>query len=141
MTQHVVKERSDSDLTLDELKEEQERLLEQAERKRLESYWWAAVLIWSGLVLVSDYFGILPTFGAATAWSWIFLGAGLFGLFGAFVRVISETLPKPTGWDYFWSILFLIIGASGFFGGGIAFPIVIVVLGCAILANVLFRHD
>ena len=141
MTQHVVNESGESELTLEELKAQQEMLSEKAERKRLESYWWAAVLIWSGLILVAEFLGILPEIGTANAWSWIFLGAGVFGLIGAFIRVVNPDLPAPTGWDYFWSVLFLIIGATGFFGGGIAFPIVLVVVGIAILANVFFRDD
>ena len=141
MTQHVVKESGDSELTLEEMKAQQEMLQEKAERKRLESYGWAAVLIWGGIVLVSEFLGILPQIGTANAWSWIFLGAGVFGLIGALIRAVSPDLPKPTGWDYFWSVLFMIIGATGFFGGGIAFPIVLVVIGVAILANVFFRGD
>lgn len=141
MTQYVVKESGESELTLEELKAQQEMLSEKAERKRLESYWWAAVLIWSGLILVAELLGILPEIGTANAWSWIFLGAGVFGLIGALIRVVNPDLPKPTGWDYFWSTLFLIIGAAGFFGGGIAFPIVLVVVGIAILANIFFRND
>jgi hypothetical protein len=141
MTQHVVKDSGDSELTLEELKAQQEMLSEKAERKRLESYWWAAVLIWSGLILVAELLGVLPEIGTANAWSWIFLGAGVFGLIGALIRVVNPDLPKPTGWDYFWSILFLIIGAVGFFGGGVAFPIVLVVVGLAILANMFFHND
>ena len=34
---------------------------------------------------------------------------------------------------------FLVIGATGFFGEGIAFPIVIMVIGVAILVNALYR--
>jgi hypothetical protein len=138
MTEHVVK---DQDISVEELKAEQEMLRDKAERKRLEGFWWAAVLIWAGLVFVADYFGFLPEIGGANAWSWIFFGAGTLGLIGALVRVVSADMPKPTGWDYFWSALFLIIGATGFFGGGVAFPIVILVVGVAILANVLFRHE
>ena len=141
MTQHVVNESGESELTLEELKAQQEMLSEKAERKRLESYWWAAVLIWSGLILVAELLGILPEIGTSNAWSWIFLGAGVFGLIGALIRVVNPDLPKPTSWDYFWSVLFLVIGATGFFGGGIAFPIVLVVVGIAILANVFFRND
>ena len=141
MAEHVAKESGDSEMTLEELKAEQEMLRDKAERKRLEGFWWAAVLIWAGVILVADYFGILPEIGEANAWSWIFLGAGLFGLIGALIRVAYVDLPKPTGWDYFWSVLFLIIGATGFFGGGVAFPIVIVVIGLAILANAIFRRD
>ena len=141
MTEHVVKETADHETTIEELKAEQEAMQEKAKRKRLESFWWAAVIIWAGIVFIADYLNILPEMGGANAWSWIFLGAGVFGLLGALVRVASADLPKPTSWDYIWSAIFLIIGASGFFGGGIAFPIALIVIGVAILANVLFRHE
>jgi hypothetical protein len=141
MSEHVVKEVPDRDVSLEELKAEQEILRDKAERKRLEGLWWAAVLIWAGLVFVADYFGLLPEISGANAWSWIFVGAGVFGLISALIRVVNSELPKPTGWDYFWSILFLVIGATGFLGEGVAFPIAIVVVGFAILANALFRND
>ena len=124
MTEHAVK---DQEVSMEELKAEQEMLRDKAERKRLEGFWWAAVLIWAGIVFVADYFGFLPEIGGANAWSWIFLGAGALGFIFAIVRVVSTDLPKPTGWDYFWSALFLVIGASGFFGEGIAFPLVILI--------------
>ncbi len=141
MSEYVAKEGGGPELTLEELKAEQEKLAEKAERKRLESFWWAAVIIWAGLVFIADYLGFLPEIREVGAWSWIFLGAGAFGLIGAGIRVISADLPNPSGWDYFWSALFLIIGAGGFVGGGIAFPIVLIVIGLAILGNVLFRRD
>lgn len=140
MTEHVARETADHEATIEELKVEQEVLQEKAERKRLESFWWGAVIIWAGFVLIADYLDLLPQVREADAWSWIFLGAGVLGLIGALVRTASRDLPKPTGWDYFWSALFLIIGASGFFGGGIAFPLALMVIGVAILANVLFRR-
>lgn len=141
MTEHVIKEQDQSDLSFEELKAEQEILRDQAERKRLESFWWAIVIIWAGIVFTADYFGVLPEIREAGPWSWIFLGAGAFGLIGALLRFSSPDLPDPTGWDYFWSALFLVIGATGFFGGGIAFPLVLVVIGLAILANMLFRNS
>ena len=137
MTEHAVK---DQEISMEELKAEQEMLRDKAERKRLEGFWWAAVLIWSGLVFVADYFGFLPEIGGANAWSWIFLGAGTLGFIFAISRVVATDLPRPSGWDYFWSALFLVIGVTGFFGEGIAFPLVILIVGVAILANALFRH-
>ncbi len=141
MTEQVVSEGGDPTIALEEMKAEQALLQEKAERKRLESFWWGAVIIWAGIIFIADYFDVLPEVREASAWSWIFLGAGALGLIGALVRVASVDLPKPTGWDYFWSALFLIIGASGFFGGGVAFPIALMVIGGAILANVLFRRE
>jgi hypothetical protein len=141
MTDHVAKEMDDSEVTLEELKAEQEQMLEKAQRKRLESFWWAAVFIWAGLVLVADFLDVLPEIREANAWSWIFLGAGIFGLIGALVRLYSSDLPNPTGGDYFWSGLFFVIGASGFFGDWITFPLALILVGVAILANLIFRPD
>ncbi len=141
MTEHIARETMERETTIEELKVEQEAMKEKAERKRLESFWWAAVIIWAGFVFFADYLGILPEFREAGAWSWIFLGAGIFGFIGAVIRLVSADLPDPSGWDYFWSTIFLIIGAGGFVGGGIAFPIALIVIGLAILGNVLFRRD
>jgi hypothetical protein len=141
MTDQVVTETGDQEATLEELKAEQELLQEKAQRKRLETFWWAVVFIWAGIVLIADYLGVLPEIREAGPWSWIFLGAGVLGLIGALIRAASRDLPKPTGSDYFWSALFLIIGAAGFFGSEIAFPIALMVIGVAILANVFFRRD
>lgn len=137
MTEHVAKEH---EATIEELKSEQELLREKAERKRLESFWWAAVIMWAGLIFLAEYLEILPEIGEAGAWSWIFLGAGILGIVGALIRALSDNLPWPTSWDVIWSTGFLIIGATGFFGGGVAFPIALIVVGMVILVNVLLRR-
>lgn len=141
MSEHVAKENIDSQIDVEELTTKHEVMQQKAERKRLESFWWAAVLIWAGIIFLADYLGILPEVGEASSWSWIFLGAGLFGFLGALVRVVLIDLPRPSAWDVVWATVFVIIGASGFFGGDIAFPIVLLVLGIVILTNVLFRRD
>ena len=46
------------------------------DRQRLEALWWATALIWAGLIFGADSLGLLPQFGQADAWSWVFLGAG-----------------------------------------------------------------
>lgn len=140
MAEPLAEDITESGVSLEELKAEQEALQQKAERKRLESFWWGAVILWAGIVLIVDYLDFLPEVGESNAWSWIFLGAGILGLIGAIIRSASAELPRPTGWDYFWSALFLIIGATGFVGGGITFPIVLIVIGFAIIGNVLFRQ-
>ena len=141
MSEHIADESVASEVTIEELKAEQEKLKDKAQRKRLESIWWAAVFIWAGFVFIADYYGWLPEVREADAWSWIFLGAGVLGVVGALWRVLSENQPKPTGWDYFWSILFLVIGITGFLGSGIAFSVALIVIGVAVIANILFRPD
>ena len=128
-------------VSVDELKAEQEKLQEKAERKRLEGMWWAAVLIWAGVVLVADQAGWLPAIGDSTTWSWIFLGGGLFGLIGALVRFNSPTLPNPSTWDVIWAVVFLLIGLGGFLKEDVVFAIGLIVVGLALIINHIFRHD
>ena len=53
MTDHVAEKTMDQETTIEELKAEQEALQEKAERKHLESFWWAAVIIWTGIVFIA----------------------------------------------------------------------------------------
>jgi len=110
------------------------------ERKRLEGLWWGVVLIWAGLVFGVDSMGLLPQIGDADAWSWIFLGAGVFGVLGAFYRVISPNVPNPSTWDWVWGSFCLIIGLGGFTTINIAWPLILILVGGIILVSVLWRR-
>ena len=109
------------------------------ERKRLEGLWWGVVLIWAGMVLGADSMGLLPQIGDADAWSWIFLGAGVFGVLGALYRVISPNVPNPSAWDWVWGSFCLIIGLGGFTTINIAWPLILILVGGVILASLLWR--
>jgi hypothetical protein len=110
------------------------------ERKRLEGLWWAVVLIWAGLVFGADSMGLLPQIGDADAWSWIFLGAGVFGVLGALYRVISPNVPNSSTWDWVWGSFCLIIGLGGFTTINIAWPLILILLGGIILVGVLLQR-
>jgi hypothetical protein len=111
------------------------------ERKRLEGLWWALVLIWAGLVFGADSLGLVPQIGDADAWSWIFFGAGMLGVLGAFYRFITPNLPDPTTWDWVWGGFCLIIGLGGFTTLNISWPLILILIGGAILVNVFWRRD
>jgi hypothetical protein len=111
------------------------------ERKRLEAIYWAGVFIWAGLVFGADSLGILPQIGGADAWSWVFFGAGLYALVGALFRVVSPDLPAPTAWDYIWAAFLLIVGLGGVVNVDVAFPVILVIAGVAVLGNALLRRD
>ncbi|MGW8144796.1 MAG: hypothetical protein ACWGN2_10400 [Anaerolineales bacterium] len=110
------------------------------ERKRLEGLWWAVVLIWAGLVFGADSMGLLPQIGDADAWSWVFLGAGVFGILGNLYRVSSPDVPNPFSWDWVWSSFCLIIGLGGFTPLNIAWPLILILVGGVILVSVLLRR-
>lgn len=120
---------------------EQEMTSEKETRKRIDAMYWAGVFIWAGLVFGADSLGILPQIGAASAWSWVFFGAGLYALAGNFYRASSPDWPAPTAWDYIWAALLLIFGLGGIFNVDVAFPVILIVIGVAFLGGVLFRRD
>lgn len=115
--------------------------VESRARQRLRQMWWAAVLVWAGVVFGAESMGLMPRFGDAGAWSWIFLGAGMLGLLGAVYRATSPSAPKPTTWDWVWSTFCLIVGLGGFTTWNISWPLALVVIGGAILADGLWRKD
>lgn len=113
-----------------------------AERRRLDALFWGGVLIWAGLIFGADSMGFLPQIGDASAWSWIFLGAGLYGLILAVVCLASSDFSNPTASDYIWAGIFLIIGLAGFVGGfEIAPALILILIGIAILGDMLFRRS
>jgi hypothetical protein len=110
------------------------------ERKRLEGLWWAIVLIWAGLVFGADSLGLLPQIGDADAWSWIFLGAGMFGILGALYRVTSPNVHNPTTRDWVWGSFCLIIGLGGFTTVKIAWPLILILVGGVVLVSAVWQR-
>ena len=117
-----------------------EMTAEKAQRRRIDAIYWAGVFVWAGLVFGAESLGVLPQIGQAGAWSWVFAGAGLYALLGNIFRASAVDWPDPTTWDYIWAAILLIIGAGGFVSNAdVAFPIILVIIGVAVLANTLLR--
>ena len=110
-----------------------------AKRRYLDALYWGGVLIWAGLVIGAESLGFLPQIGEADGWSWVFFGAGLYALVGNLWRVTSPNWPKPTTWDYLWAGILLILGLGGVFNFEIGWPLILVLIGVAILGSTL-RH-
>ena len=117
-----------------------ENILSKVERRsRAETLYWAGVLIWTGLVFGADSLGLLPQIGNVEAWSWVFIGAGLYG---TSMNLYSSTLPDSitTTWDYIWSGFWLLIGLSGLFAIDVFWPLVLVLVGLSVLVKA-FRSE
>jgi hypothetical protein len=103
-------------------------------RANAEALYWAGVLIWAGLVFMFSSLGILPEIGSADAWSWVFLGAGLYG---TLINLYSSSMQVSvtTTWDYIWSGFWLVLGFSGFVAVDVFWPVVFLLIGAATLVN------
>lgn len=108
---------------------------------RLDTYFWATVLIWAGLVFGADSLGYLPRIGEAVAWSWVFLGAGVVGLLLSLYSMNSPNYASPTTWDWVWAFVFLVIGAAGFLSISVPWWLILIVIGFVILFSALRRRE
>ena len=117
----------------------EQRLSRWEKRRDFEALWWAGTLLWMGLVFGTDDLGWLPQIGQADAWTWVFLGAGLYGLFGTLYRQVSVDSLNPRTWDYVWSGFLLIVGLGGVAGINTFWPLVLILVGVAALVSTLRR--
>jgi len=108
-------------------------------RKRAEARWWAGALIWAGLVFGADSLDMLPRVGGADAWSWVFLGAGAYGLLSDLYYLRSESAYRPTTWDWIWSGGLTLVGLGGFTTVDISWPLILILVGAAILVTQYLR--
>jgi hypothetical protein len=120
---------------------EAHKRIETGTRKPIETIYWAGVFLWAGLVFGADAQGILPQIGGASAWSWVFAGAGLLALLGNLFRAVSSDWPDPVTWDYIWAGGLLIIGLGGFVNLEIAFPLILALVGAIAVVRVFLRRD
>lgn len=114
-----------------------------AERKRMDTIWWAGALIWIGLVLGAENFDILPQIGRGNEWwLWIFLGLGPWALALNGYRTLSD-LPNPSAWDWIWTVIFLVAGLGGLvtIGTEIIGAVALVGIGIVVLVRALSRSE
>jgi len=110
------------------------------EQRRLQGIYWACVVIWVGLVFAADSVGWLPKVGNADPWNWAFFGAGVLALLGALWREVSPKYARPRVGNYIWAGVLIIIGLSGVITFKITRPLILLLVGLALLALNLFRR-
>ncbi len=114
---------------------EKRTAFEGEQRERINSVYWAGVLIWTGLVFGLDRLGILPQVGRADAWSWVFFGSGAYALLVCMHHAASVEQPHLSLWSYVWGVILIILGLSGLTGLKIGFPLILVLIGIALLVS------
>ena len=156
MSKHEQEEKSEKD-EKDLAKHEEKSVEEKWQRDRLGSIVWALILIWAGFVLLAGNLGILDAFNAfferlgfelaelpvqipfiqLSSWSLIFLGAGVLLLAEVVVRLLFPTYRRPVLGTAIMAIVFFGIGLGSW---GMIWPLVLIVVGLALLLGGLFRR-
>ena len=156
MSKHEQEEKSEKE-EKDLAKHEEKSVEEKWQRDRLGSIVWALILIWAGFVLLAGNLGILDAFNAFferlgfelaempvqipfiqfSSWSLIFLGAGVLLLAEVVVRLLFPSYRRPVLGTTILAIVFLGIGLGSW---GMIWPLVLIVVGLALLLGGLFRR-
>ena len=102
----------------------------------LDKAWWAAVLIWVGLVLLADYLGLLTSLHPLEAWELIFIGAGVFALLGAVIRLLAPVYRHRIGWAVVVGVVLIAIGLGDTVSWGVIGPVVLIGIGAVVLVRI-----
>ena len=160
MSKHEQDEKSEkngNDLQKHEEKTEEKSVDEKWRRDPLGSAVWALILIWAGFVLLASNVGwldflndILEQFRFQLAespiaipdlqlstWSLIFFGAGVLLLAEVIIRLLFASYRRPVIGTAILAIVFLAIGIGSW---GLIWPLVLIVIGLALLLGGLFRR-
>lgn len=108
-------------------------------RDGVATFTWAAILIWGGIVLLLGNLGILFT-RSDTNWGIFWLGAGAIIMLQALFRRLVPQYRQPVRGSLIVSLVFLGIGLGFVVGWNWVWPIVLIVVGLAILVGFINRR-
>jgi hypothetical protein len=148
-------EKGEKELQKQEEKTEEKSVEEKWRRDPLGSAVWALILIWAGVVLLASNIGWLETLNGIlaqiqfqlaespiaipelefSAWSLIFLGAGVLLLAEVLIRLLIPSYRRPVLGTTILAIVFLAIGIGSW---GLIWPLVLILIGIALLLGGLF---
>ncbi len=113
-------------------KEEKDRG-EKWQRDPLSAVIWAAILIWAGLALLGGNLGLLAGYPGLEAWPLIFIGAGLIVIAEAVIRLLVPAYRRPVTGTFILGAVLLAIGLGNLVQRDVVLPLVLIVIGAAIL--------
>ena len=119
----------------DQVYNETEKMEEKLGQDVLDAVWWAAVLIWVGLVLLAEYLGLLTSLWPLEAWEVIFIGAGVLALLGAVIRLLVPAYRHRIGWAIVVGVVLIAIGVGSTVGWGVIGPVVLIGIGVVVLVR------
>ena len=151
-------EKDEKELEKQEEKQEEKSVEEKFQRDPLGSVVWALILIWAGFVLLASNTGWLDTLNqiidqvfvhmaksipfeisppTLSAWSLIFIGAGILLLAEVVVRLLIPSYRRPVLGTAIFAVILLGIGIGSW---SLIWPFILIIVGLALLLGGLFRR-
>ena len=130
-------------------KQEKDEKHDEKEEKNWEEKWrrdplggavWAAILIWAGLVLLAENFGLLARFERLEAWAIILVGAGLILLLEVVVRLMVPAYRRAVTGTFILGLVLIAAGLGDLLTWNLIGPVILIVIGLVILTRVLIRR-
>lgn len=113
---------------------------------------WAAILIWTGLVLLAGNLGILENIrtttsdipflgilGSVETWGLILIGAGVIVLLGVLARVALPAYRRPVGGSIIFGLVLIALGLGNLVSWDLLWPVILIGVGLAVLLGGLLR--
>jgi hypothetical protein len=130
----------------EEKEEKEEKKEEKDEKQRGEKFRndplsamaWAAVLIWVGLVLLAQ--NLLPAMDGVQPWPIIFIGAGAIFLLEVLIRLLRPEYRRPVGGTVIFAVILIAIGLGDALRWEVIWPVVLIVVGAALLVGAMTRR-
>jgi hypothetical protein len=134
-------------------KDEEKRYEKEEEKRQEKSFdekWrhnplgaavWALILIWAGLVLLAANFGLLARFERLSAWNIILAGAGLILLLEVLIRLLVPEYRRPVVGNAILGLLLLAAGLSTVWSWNLVWPLVLIIIGLALVFGYTRRGD
>jgi hypothetical protein len=140
-------------------RDEKDEKHDEKEEKHIEEKWrrdplsaiaWAAIFIWAGLVLLAENLRLLdglklpsalPEFAGQHigAWALIFFGAGVIVILEALARIVMPEYRRGVMGSFIFGTILIAIGLGSIWGWGVIWPLVLIIIGVAIMLGGFFR--
>jgi len=123
-------------------KEEEKSWAEKTRRDPLAGIIWPVILIWLGLAMILDRFGLLasiPLLEGLSFWTLFSFGAGLILLAEVVIRLLVPEYRQPVGGTVFLALLLMASGISRTVGWSVIGPVALIALGAILLLSSLLR--
>lgn len=151
-------EKDEKELQKQEEKQDEKTVEEKYHRDPLGSIVWALILIWAGFVLLANNIGWLDIINQGlvqlfaqgakllpievgppqfSAWSLIFIGAGILLLAEVVIRLLFPAYRRPVWGTAIFAVVLL---GLGFGSWDLIWPFILIIIGLALLLGGLFRR-